>query len=162
MSKIKAAIEDDHLSQKIIAQKYESVHIESRGTFQNWEPAPVRADEKEEEYYGPERRVDKRYKVNIMEVIFARGSIAKITGRRYSVHNLSHGGICFTCAISLSRNEPLRLKVFYEDVSIEFGGKVIWVKPVPSQALFRTGVQFTKISDFAKAQLRDFIRKSSK
>ena len=163
MSKIKAAMmEGDRLSEKVITKKYESVHIESRGTFQNWEPAPIKADEKEDAYFGPERRVDKRYKVAGIEVIFARGSIAKISGRRYQVHNLSHGGICFTCAVSLSRNEPLRLKIFCEDASIEVGAKVIWAKPIPSQALFRTGVQFTKISDFAKAQLRDFIRKSSK
>ena len=158
MSKITGV--EDRLTQKVIDHQYESISIESRGTFQNWEPSPVKGEEREVVYKGAERRVEKRYKSPNLEVIFARGSIAKISGRRYPMHNLSQSGACFTCAVSLTKNEALRMKIYYtEDFSVEVGAKVIWTKPVPSQALFKVGVQFTKMSELVKTQVREIISK---
>lgn len=159
MNKIMDAMGKDRLTQKVLDKQFDTVHIESRGSFQNWEPSPTKADERKTVYTGSERRLEKRYDVKDIEVIFARGSIAKIAGRRYPVHNLSQSGICFTSAILLSRNEPLRIKMFREDVVIEVTARVIWVHPVPAQALFRIGVQFNKVSEVATAQIRDLIRK---
>ena len=159
MDKIREAMGKDRLTKKVINQQYETVHIESRGTFQNWEPMPVKTDDKKAAYLGVERRLEKRYDSKEIEVIFARGSIAKITGRKYPVHNISQSGICFTCPVPLSRNEPLRLKIFYQEITLEIYANVIWSKPVPSQSLFRIGVQFSKITEISKMQLKEIIRK---
>ncbi|MBU1557363.1 PilZ domain-containing protein, partial [Patescibacteria group bacterium] len=159
MSKINSAIEQDKLGQKILEQNYASVHIESRGTIGNWEPVPMNISaEKEIDYTGPERRIEKRYKTNSIEVLFARGSLAKIGGRPYTVHNISNSGLCFTSAVSLTKKEPIRLKIIAENTSAEVSGKVIWTKPVPAQALFKVGVEFTKIGEVSKSQLREIIR----
>ncbi len=159
MSKIREAMGKDRLTEKVIHHQYETVHIESRGTFQNWEPIPVKDEAKKAPYLGVERRLEKRYDSKDIEVIFARGSIAKITGRKYPAHNISQSGICFTCPIPLTRNESLRLKIFYQEISFEIQANVIWTKPVPAQSLFRTGVQFSKVSEVSKLQLKEIIRK---
>lgn len=162
MTKIMDAMEKDHLTQRVLDKQFETVHIESRGSVQNWEPAPVKADEKKVAYTGVERRIEKRFDVKDVEVIFARGSIAKIVGRRYPVHNLSQSGLCFTSAILLSRNETLRIKMFREDLVLELSARVVWVKAISSQALFRVGIQFTKLTDVIKNQIRDLLRKMYK
>jgi hypothetical protein len=75
------------------------------------------------------------------------------------VHNISQSGACFTCAVSLTKNETLRMKIFSEGLSVEVGAKVIWTRPIASQALFRVGVQFPKPSELAKAQIKEIIKK---
>ncbi len=156
---LKKIQEGDRLSQKVLKKEFETVHIESRGTFQNWEPAPIKAEEKKIVYTGPERRVEKRYEGQDAEVLFVRGSIAKFSGRKYPLHNLSQTGASFTSAVMPSRNEPVRVKIFKDDLSVEIAAKVIWVRPVAAQALFKIGVQFTKITEVGKAQLREILRK---
>jgi hypothetical protein len=160
MKKIQEAADKDRLSSKILHKEFASVHIESRGTVQNWEPAPVKAGEREVAYQGTERRKERRYKPQNLEVCYAKGTLGKIAGRRFPVHNISQSGACFTSAASFAKGEPIRLKIFaQEETGIELSAKIVWNSPVPAQALFRTGVQFTNLSDVAKIQLRDLIAK---
>lgn len=160
LKKIQEAAEKDKLSDKILKKQFDTVHIESRGSVQNWEPAPVKAGEREVAYDGPERRKEKRYKTSNLEVCFAKGSLGKIAGRRYQLHNLSQNGACFTSSASFGRSEPLRVKIFAEgDSGVELTAKAVWCLPVPAQALFRVGVQFTNLSEIARIQLRELIGK---
>jgi hypothetical protein len=160
MKKLQEASEKDRLSDKILKKQFETVHIESRGSVSNWEPAPVKGGEREVAYDGPERRKDKRYKTPSLAVCFAKGSLGKIAGRHYPLHNLCQAGACFTSAVSLSRGEPMRVKIFSEnDSGVELPAKAVWCLPVPAQALFRVGVQFINLSEVAKIQLRELIGK---
>ncbi|MBP7020744.1 MAG: PilZ domain-containing protein [Planctomycetes bacterium] len=156
MDKIREAMNKDKLTSKVLEHQFETVHIESRGTFQNWEP--IMAKEKEVVYTGVERRIDPRYKTENVEVMFARGSLSKIAGRKYPVRNISNTGISFISPTTLGKNEQLRMKVYADELSAELNGRVIWCKPVPSQALFEIGVQYIKLSEVSTIQLKEIIR----
>lgn len=156
---LKKLQDKDRLSDKVLNKEYQAVHIEARGTVQNWE-SPSKALEKEVAYTGPERRKDKRYKTPTVEMAFAKGSLGKIGGRRYPLHNLSQTGASFTSPVSLARSDSLRMKIFTEDQGgIEVTAKVIWTNPIAAQALFRVGVQFTSISEVTKIQIQNLIGK---
>ncbi len=159
MSKIQDAIEGDKLTQKVLGKQFEALHVESRGSIQNWEPSPSVATDRKSDYKGTERRRERRYQGNDLEVAFGRGSLAKISGRRYPVINISIAGACFISGTQLSRSESIRIKVFHEDVEIEIGAKVIWSSPIPSRALFEVGVEYTKLSVLAKSKVQDLTRK---
>ena len=159
MSKILHAMENDKLTTKVLEHQYETVHIESRGTIHNWEPIPKK--EEEVVYTGIERRVEKRYRSENLEVIFARGALSKIAGRKYAVKNLSLTGTQFISPVLLTKNETVRMKIYLEESYAELSAHVIWCKPVPSQALFQVGVEFTKVGEVAKIQLKEILRSIS-
>ena len=155
MSKLQKAMETDRLSDKVLNKEYQALHVESRGTMDNWETTN---SGNASPYKGVERRKEKRYKAEGLEVAFAKGTLGKIAGRHYQVHNLSHSGACFTSASAFVKSEPLRMKMYKEDKLIfEASAKIIWCTPVPSKALFVVGVQFTKVSEVAKIQLQEVI-----
>ena len=160
MSKIRHAMENDKLTNKVLEHQYETVHIESRGTIHNWEPIPKKQDTVVE-YTGIERRVEKRYQSENLEVIFARGALSKISGRRYPVKNLSLTGCQFISPVTLSKSEPVRMKIYLEDLCAELSTHVKWCKPVPAQALFQVGVEFVKIGEVSKIQLKEILRNIS-
>jgi c-di-GMP-binding flagellar brake protein YcgR len=143
-----------------VEKDYHTVHIESRGTVENWEPISAKSPEAKIDYKGPERRVERRYSaLQKVEICFGRGSVAKISDRRYYVQNISKSGACFISGISLSRSESLRLRLHpNQQEFIEIQAKVIWCKPVPAQALFIVGVQFTRLGALAEKQLQELLK----
>ncbi|WP_372366398.1 PilZ domain-containing protein [Candidatus Uabimicrobium sp. HlEnr_7] len=159
MSKINAAIAEDKLTNKVLKKEFESVHIEARGSLQNWEPVPA-SHEQQEKYSGAERRLERRYHGEDVEVSFARGTLGKINDRRYKAENISQSGISFASTSQLSKGEPLRLKLFYEkNPGVEVAATVIWCSPVSSQALFRMGLKFSNPSAVAKSRIMEILQK---
>lgn len=157
MSKINAAMQEDKLTNKVLEKEFASVHIEARGSLQNWEPVPAPQKEK---YNGVERRLERRYFSEHVEVSFARGTIGKISDRRYKIINISQSGISFASTSQLSKAEPLRLKIYHDkNPGIEVSATVIWCSPVPSQALFRMGLKFSNPSAVVKSRVMEMLQK---
>ncbi|BBM87403.1 PilZ domain-containing protein [Candidatus Uabimicrobium amorphum] len=157
MSKINAAMEGDKLTNKVLEKEFASVHIETRGSVQNWEPM---AAPQQEKYTGVERRLERRYFSEDVEVSFARGSIGKISDRRYKIANISQSGMSFASTSQLSKGEPLRLKIYHEkNPGIEVSATVVWCSPVPSQALFRMGLKFSNPSTVIKSRIMEMLQK---
>lgn len=161
MSKIEEAINSgDKLTNKVLEKEFVStMHIETRGSVQNWEPVAMTANDVQEKYSGSERRLERRYSGLSAEISFARGSIGKITDRRYRINNISQSGLSFAITSQLSRGEPVKLKIYYENnPGIEIAANVVWVSPVASQALFRMGVKYKNLNVLLKSQVLEILK----